>query len=1325
MNDWAGKLTQILSKRNVCLRAVIAVALGLAMNCSTSVAQSGAGSIQGTVTDSSGAVIPGAAIHVVNQGTNVAADTKSNAVGFYQVPDLFTGTYLVTISASGFNTYKESIELLVAQSAVINASLKAGAVTQQVEVAASTVQLTTTDNGTISSTLESTRINQLPMNGRTLVTLAGETTPGLESNGTRANGLMGEALEYVADGVPLTNRQFGGVNLAQTQIPDPDAVQEVRIETTNTGAQYAEPATGIITTKSGTNSLHGSAFETARNNAIGIARARQNPSNYAAPHLVRNEFGASAGGPVIIPHLYHGKDKTFWFYAYERYSLANPSDELVDVAPTAERNGDFSWYTNSSGVYQQLYDPATTTNSNNCNGTGQANPYCRAPFGNGKLGDPGNNQIPIGRLSPTMKMIFDITPLPGNSNNPMLATSNGSAASAGSISGGNLSAVNPTFNVVPTQTFRLDHVFNDENRAYLRYTSNVLTSISLRNYTNTNLSNPATIAADGFPNWATGVAYNPSASFAGALGYTHVFSPNFFSETIVSQQWLGQHNYAGGTPLADFESKLGTPNNFGEPGFPAFGSGELLNGLWGYGGTQFIYGLSQIVQNLDENLTLTRGRHQLQFGGRYRHERFGDLPDESSDQIQFNGLGTSIYLPGSGASYSAAPNTGADDADAFLGDVYNYSVTQEPPYSHFHDYEFDAYFQDNFHVNRNLTLNLGLRWEDHPAPWTKYGLYNAFDYKNDAVVTEVPPAKLIAEGYTTQTIITNMMNIGAKYETPQQAGMPSVLMRSYPWNFSPRVGLAWQPFSGKSGTVIRGAYGRYIYPMPTRSYLKNVMQNNPLVASYSQNWTSQNQTNDGLPNEQLRYPQGNGAWSQSSPFLPIMGVNSSNNVNSSTTNSILPGVTLWDNSASMPPDFVTQMNFTIEQPLKGNSAFRVTWLWSHGTNLDHYYYINNAPSAFVWEIATGTVVNTANGSIATRPYDTTTWGNNTYDVKDGWSNDNALQLTYQRLFHSGIAYQINYVWSRPFRLGGNYFRDGTVYPRANYMGILGSVGSFNTTGITGAGTVTAPALPPTPPAGTLPWQEYHKLVYFEEYKIDTAIPKQHITFNGIYDLPFGRGKKFLSGVNRWADEAVGGWQLAGDGQVISQDFAPSASNWGPTNPIKYYKNSVKITDCQSICQTEKLWYNGYFAPTTGAMGKISGLPSGYTVGQATSPAYASPITFTGTSTNNNVNVVLANGKTLTGQGYSPAPSNFGSNPYSRTILNGPMNYNVDMSVFKVFPIKESLALRFNADAFNVLNIQGYNTPNTTTGEIAIAPGAVGASSYWTPRQIQLTLRLEF
>jgi hypothetical protein len=1305
MKTLARNLTQSILQWNLYLLALVAVALAIC--APAAVAQSGAGSIQGTVTDSTGAVIPGALIHVVNVATNVAADAKSNGVGFYQVPELFTGTYNVTVTAPGMKTYKTSIELLVAQSADINPAMSTGAVTQQVEVAADAVQLTTTDNGTIASTLEASRINQLPMNGRNLLTLTADTTPGLEASGQRSNGLMAEAMDYVADGVSLNNRQFGGVSQTQSQLPDPDAVQEVRIETTNTSAQYSEPGTAILTTKSGTNSLHGAVFWTQRDNAIGNGKPREAPSvNYVLPSLVRKEFGASAGGPIILPKVYHGKDKSFWFFAWEEYSNKQTTPENVTVPTDAERGGNFSALTNGAGNTQVLYDPATTQASANCAATplNPVNPYCRTQFDYN--GTP--NAINPTELAPTTKIIYDLTQHAGNQSlNPALIP--------------NLASPNPNNIKIPNYTFRFDHEFNENNRAYLRMTSVIETQVTLRNYP---INSPYTVAADGFPAEASGIAYNPTANYGAAFGYTHVFSPTFFAETIVSQQWYSQHNFAGGTPCADFEKQLLLPNNFGEGGFPNFGAQLICP----YGGTQFIYGLSQIVQTIDENMSKTIGRQQFQFGGRFRHERFGDLPDESADTISF-GSGTfptasganasGVYNPASGANYSALPNTGYPDADAFLGAPSSFSVTQEPPYSHYHDFEFDAYFQDNYRVNKALTLNLGLRWEAHPAAWTKYGLMNSFDLKNDAMVLAAPPATLISEGYTTQTIITNMENIGAKYETAQEAGLPATtLMRNYLLTFSPRVGLAYQLFGGKTGTVIRGAYGRYIYPMPTRSYLKNLQQNNPFVASYSQSYTAANQSPDGQPNYLIR----------ANPLPVVMGSTGTtadqNVVNSASTNSLLPGVSLWNNSSSMPPDYVTQTNFTIEQALKGNSALRVTWLWSHGTNLDHYYYPNAHPSNFVWETAYGIVPPTGGASVigtpqqntyaatATGPYDQTTWGSNTWDVKNGWSNDNALQATYQRLFHHGIAYQISYVWSKPFRVGGNYFRDGTVYPEANFAGVLGAVSPYDTGGKAGGGTFLPPALPPVRPSGAPVWAEYHQLDRFEEYKVDTAIPKQHITFNGIVDLPFGQGKKFLGNANKALNELVGGWQLAGDGSIISQDFADNAGNWGPTSKVKYYKQH-KITDCRSgVCLQENLWYNGFILPSayTNCTTKcVTGLPTDYTPSQQPIQAAANT---------NNVEIALSNG-TEAVQGYSPSSSGFGSNPYSLTILNGPINWTIDTSLFKVFPIRESMDMRFNFDAFNALNVQGYNNPNTTDGTENFT------SSYNTPRQIQMTLRLEF
>jgi hypothetical protein len=1301
MKVFARYLTRSLSPLHAPAFAV-AVALGITICCSSALAQSGAGSIQGTVSDPSGAVIPGASITVTNQGTNIAVQARTNSVGFYQVPGLFTGTYVVTASARGMKTYSRFIDLLVGQSAVVDIPMTTGAVTQQVTVSANAIQLTTPDNGVISSTLENARINQLPMNGRNLISLVQETTPGLSScsqSSSCPNGLFGEAMEYVADGASLANREFGGTHAGSAQMPDPDSVQEVRVETSGSGAQYATPATAVLTTKSGTNRLHGTLFETARNNAFGISRQRQNPSDFVAPPYVRNEFGASAGGPIILPHLYHGKNKSFWFFAYERYSLRSFSYENMKVPTVAMRNGDFSGLINSSGVLQQLYDPATTIASADCNGSGSANQWCRTPF--------AKNYVDPSRESPDAKIFNDITALPSNTNNP-LVTAN--------LSGKKVSNV-----TAPTITFRLDHEFNENNRAYLRYTSNPTDN-------EFNRDDPTdaqpTVAADGLPYAASNLSVDLTSLFAGGVGFTHIFSPTFFSETVVSQTWFGEYNAAGGTPNFNFEKKLGLPNNFGEPGFPWIGASHIISPMQG---TMFQYGMSSIVSDIDENLTKTVGRHQMFFGARYRHERFGSRPDEAKDSIDFNGNGTGLEDPTSKSNYKDSPNAGFADADEFLGNAATYSVNIEPPYQHLHDMELDAYFQDDYHVRSNLTLNLGLRYEAHPALWSKNGMMESFDLKNDAVVLAATPAQLIAEGLTTQAVISNDANNGVKFETPAEAGMPGgSLTRNSNFTFGPRVGIAWQPFGDKRGTVLRGAYGRYIYPEPIRSYAINMNKATPFTASYSMNYNAANQAPDSLANYQLRSKQS-----------VVMGVNSTNVVDSNSINSLLPGYSIYSLDPDYPPNYVTQTNFTIEQPMPGNSVLRLSYLYTHASNLDQNYMYNQHYSDYAWEVKTGT--QKPSGSRIGQPdyaatgegvYDQVTYGGGSWmQLKSGWSNDNIFQANYQRLFHHGAAYQISYDWQKPMRAGGNGGRDGNIYPSQVYVNSgLGTVTPI----ASGAGTGVAPSLPPPRPTGIASYASFRALNRYENYMEDTGIPLQHVQFNGIIDLPFGRGKRFLGNSNRFLDELVGGYQLAGAGSITSQDFAVSNSNWGPTNPVHLYKHGAKITDCRSgNCYPAYEWFNGYIAPTVVANNPcstasgskvVSGLPSGWLPSQSPIDTVCGD-KYYGT---NDVNVTLANGTVVKAVSYAPAPSgSYGGNPYSHTVLNGPMFWSADLSLFKVFPITERTSLRFNLDAFNAFNVQGFTNPGTTDGVEQIVPGGAGASSKNGPREIQLSLRLNF
>jgi hypothetical protein len=393
------------------------------------------------------------------------------------------------------------------------------------------------------------------------------------------------------------------------------------------------------------------------------------------------------------------------------------------------------------------------------------------------------------------------------------------------------------------------------------------------------------------------------------------------------------------------------------------------------------------------------------------------------------------------------------------------------------------------------------------------------------------------------------------------------------------------------------------------------------------------------------------------------------------------------------------------------------------------YNVNQHPSPYTWEVQTGLAVPTGTyAATATGPYDQKIWNAGLmYQEQAGWSNDNNLQVSYQRLFHHGSGYQISYVRSKAFRVGGNSTRDSVIDTAQSFMGAQPVIATtLPTYGAIG----TSAVLPPTRPTGIPSYGDWRGLDVYEGYKIDTGIPVTHITFNGIVELPFGRGKRFLGGANRFVNELVGGFQLAGDGNIVSQNFAVNASNWGQTNPLHLYKHAKPVTDCRSgTCLKGYQWFNGYVAPTV-----ASGLtPSGCTLAannvQGLSPdlPYQTPIDNDCVTTDaaykyygqNEVQVsypTLNGGKPLD-TAYSPGT--YGVNPYGKTILAGPINWTIDLSVFKVFPITEKVNLRLNVDAFNALNIQGWNNPDPQSGIETMT------SSFNVPRQMQMTARLTF
>lgn len=274
--------------------------------------QTGTGVVRGTVYDSARAPVPAARLVLLHTGTNIAREGASNELGIYLFAGVPPGSYRVTAEFQGFKKWSAEITLLAGQTAVIEPVLEVGTVDTVVEVSGASPVITT-ESSEISDIKDVVRIQQLPLNGRSITNLF-DLTPGVEGGGNpRVNGLKVGAVEMTLDGMSLVDR-FGG-GMARVQ-PGLDTVQEFRVETVGSGAQFSRPATVTLVTKSGTNQFHGTMFETFRNNGGGL-RARQRQSGSTAPFYARNEYGVSAGGPVVLPKLYDGRNRTFWFAAFE------------------------------------------------------------------------------------------------------------------------------------------------------------------------------------------------------------------------------------------------------------------------------------------------------------------------------------------------------------------------------------------------------------------------------------------------------------------------------------------------------------------------------------------------------------------------------------------------------------------------------------------------------------------------------------------------------------------------------------------------------------------------------------------------------------------------------------------------------------------------------------------------------------------------------------------------------------------------------------------------------------------------------------------------
>jgi hypothetical protein len=947
-------------------KRVVAFMFGVALLAAALHAQTGVGQIQGTVSDASGAAVPNAAVALEHVQTANKFQTTTSGVGFFVFPSLQTGEYRLTVTAAGMENWQGQILLRVGQQAVVDPALRVGRAAEQITVAGDVTPLMSTTSPTLATVVERARIEQLPLNGRSIQALLTVTVPGLEGavSQPRVYGLRDSAMEYVQDGVPLDDRNTGNI---QSRPPGLDTVQEYRIETNASSAKLDRPASAIFSTRSGTNGFHGAAFETGRNSGFGVARQRQDTFS-KAPHLVRNEFGVAAGGPVIIPKLYNGKNRTFIFGAWEESRARQAASTGSAVWTEAMRQGDFSGLIDSQGRKTILYDPWSV---------GAGPNYTKVPY--------VNNQLPIAKLSPFAKYVFGVVPLPTSPGVSPLAAQN-------------YFGLAPTNTDQRTFTFRADHRISEKNQIFGRVSHGRSDQVNRRAFNTA--GNP--ISSDNLWNRET----YWERSNTGMLSWTHTFSPAFFVETVGTASMIDwKYSLNQESASQNISAKFGTPNPFDVNGAP-----YILNA--GYQSVQFhgIVPRAEYTQiaNVEQNYTWVKGAHQLEFGWRYRQEKLDTIPDRpDQSDTDFNSFATSLYSPATGTAFGAAPQTGDFGANFFLGVAGTYTQQRPPGPYNMKGLDLSSYIQDNWKVKSNLTLNFGLRWEYLGPYLDDNGVTSVFDFKTRSLVDKVTLAQLVQTGYTTQPIADGYAGLGVKWTTPDKVGLPDSLITVSKHDFAPRAGFAYTARAGQRTLVLRGGYGLYHFPIPARTF--NGMRGNPpLQGSYSYSWNNSAQSPDALPNYFLR----------AAPTV-IAGVNSANVLDIKQPPTVLPGVQVIGLNKDLPTSKAHQWNLTLEAEVLKDTVVRAGLIGTAGRNIETPEQYNANPiSNYVWYAASGQPLPQGfYSNTVRRAFDQTTYGNILIYSKIGYSNFNGIQLEFERRYSRGLSFQVFYLMSNSLSTG--------------------------------------------------------------------------------------------------------------------------------------------------------------------------------------------------------------------------------------------------------------------------------------------------------------------
>ena len=903
--------------------------------------QSESGKVVGTVTDQTGAVVPRATLTLTNSENGLVLTATSNDAGELNLPAVPRGAYTAKISAPGFQSQSQAITVTVTEVQALRFNLTPGEVAISIEVT-SAAPLVNTSNATLGETIESKQITELPLNGRNILNLT-LLTPGVTTGANveygqdtinrysdtgggqlSVNGTRSQANNFILDGVDNND----GLQNIIVFFPPVDATEEFKVDTNVAPAQYGR-AGGVFlvsSIKSGTNQYHGSVFNFNRS---GKWAANPNYQFLGAsptpnPPFRRDQFGASVGGPII-------KNKLFGFGDYQGTRSANPNGAGFDTVPTAlMRQGNFTELlsaqaspTGTAGIGYTTGDytafPVCVPNAGTMNGN-------LAVYSKGQIYDPetcapfAGNIVPAGRQNQAALNYFKAFPMPTRTdrilNNYAYAVQTGY-----------------NFN---TFDIRLDWNRTDRDLYFLR--------MSYDNSANYNTSdfpqqaNEPELSVNGNKNYTHARGWD--------LGNTHTFSPTIVNEARIAylRDNYGFQPSNMGDNVAKDLGMIYAPGLAGASGGPIIGaSGSEITYTGDYG----LFATPQNTYEVTDTLNLTRGAHSISLGGTFLRR-----------QVEFfrpiSGKGFFGYA-GSGDDF-----TGYEVSEMLAGFVDYYSIGSQNGYFAEISQEDGFFVQDDWRINKRLTLNVGIRWDLMTWPYEAHNQNAAFNVE------------------TGHVMLANQNGISK-----------SIINQNYD-NFAPRVGFAYD-LLGDGKSSVHGGYG--IFYFPDYGGISNQLgQQQPFGGSVGYNTYSGyciSLTGEANPGGTPGTTSYNCPYNANAP-APYNGQPQPGfpNFNLNNPPSTYNGLAVNPNSNH---SMMQEWNLQVEHQIKSHDVVSLAYVGTHGSRLSTYY-----------------TYNTYLPGVTTKPFPSI--GGITLDDYDGSSNYNGLQAHVE---HRGTYFTAtgSYAWS--------------------------------------------------------------------------------------------------------------------------------------------------------------------------------------------------------------------------------------------------------------------------------------------------------------------------